>query len=269
MSAYPNRRNSSLFRYGKRPLCHMRALTWTSSTILIYESKNPPSIPTLALVWLVGSIRGSKVIIDWHNLGCSILALKLGYTHPLVKISEWWVFRRCIERVLIWLMQVRGILWSDRVCTPIRDEGHARRAVRKMASSVRRVRPMLTSNSSVCRGRRVVLHDRPPAHFHRASPAEMHEVCCRLHRSTSNIHRSTPAISPSLRDLLENSINLLPPALLRTALDTLHRSPLPGTVVFESYRGYPRGILQSRSPRNTGNARRPPRTPRLQHVVDS
>ena len=48
--------------------------------------KNPPSIPTLALVWLVGWLRGSKIIIDWHNLGYSILALKLGSNHPFVRI---------------------------------------------------------------------------------------------------------------------------------------------------------------------------------------
>ncbi|KAL1703376.1 glycosyltransferase family 33 protein, partial [Schizophyllum commune] len=51
--------------------------------------QNPPSIPTLALAWLVGRIRGSKVIIDWHNLGYSILALKLGESHLYVRISKW------------------------------------------------------------------------------------------------------------------------------------------------------------------------------------
>jgi beta-1,4-mannosyltransferase len=52
------------------------------------RTKNPPSIPTLALVWLVGYLRGSKVIIDWHNLGYSILALKLGENHLLVRIAK-------------------------------------------------------------------------------------------------------------------------------------------------------------------------------------
>lgn len=61
---------------------------------IIIESKNPPSIPTLALVWLVGRIRGSKVIIDWHNLGYSILALKLGDNHPFVIVAKWYVLGR-------------------------------------------------------------------------------------------------------------------------------------------------------------------------------
>lgn len=55
------------------------------------SSQNPPTIPTLALAWLVGRIRGSKIIIDWHNLGYSILALKLGRNHPFVKIATWYV----------------------------------------------------------------------------------------------------------------------------------------------------------------------------------
>ena len=50
--------------------------------------KNPPTIPTLALVQLVGRVRGSKVFIDWHNLGYSILGLKLGSGHLLVRIAK-------------------------------------------------------------------------------------------------------------------------------------------------------------------------------------
>lgn len=57
---------------------------------LAMERKNPPSVPTLALVWVVGVLRGSKIIIDWHNLGYSILALKLGEGNPLVKIAKWY-----------------------------------------------------------------------------------------------------------------------------------------------------------------------------------
>lgn len=59
-------------------------------TSLWLTLKNPPSIPTLAVVWIVGRIRGCKVIIDWHNLGYSILALKLGNDHRLVKIAKWY-----------------------------------------------------------------------------------------------------------------------------------------------------------------------------------
>lgn len=49
--------------------------------------QNPPSIPTLAVATLVCFIRNTQLVIDWHNFGYSILALKLGDSHPLVKIS--------------------------------------------------------------------------------------------------------------------------------------------------------------------------------------
>lgn len=31
------------------------------------------------------------MIIDWHNLGYSILALRLGDSHPFVRIAKWCV----------------------------------------------------------------------------------------------------------------------------------------------------------------------------------
>ena len=50
--------------------------------------QNPPAIPTLAAAWFVCLLRRSKLIIDWHNYGYTILALTLGDKHPLVRISE-------------------------------------------------------------------------------------------------------------------------------------------------------------------------------------
>ena len=52
--------------------------------------QNPPSIPTLAIAQLICFIRNTHLIIDWHNFSHSILALKLGPRHPLVRISEWY-----------------------------------------------------------------------------------------------------------------------------------------------------------------------------------
>ncbi|KAL9592808.1 MAG: hypothetical protein Q9179_006350 [Wetmoreana sp. 5 TL-2023] len=54
--------------------------------------QNPPTIPTLFVALLICFIRNTRLIIDWHNFGYSILALKLGPSHPLVRIS------RLIER---------------------------------------------------------------------------------------------------------------------------------------------------------------------------
>lgn len=50
--------------------------------------QNPPSIPTLGLVYFFSKLSGSKFIIDWHNYGFTILALKNGPKHLLVKICK-------------------------------------------------------------------------------------------------------------------------------------------------------------------------------------
>ncbi|TCD62817.1 mannosyltransferase [Steccherinum ochraceum] len=110
--------------------------------------QNPPSIPTLALVWIVSLIRGSKVIIDWHNLGYSILALKLGDQHFLVKIAKW--FESYFGRVAYAHLFVTNAMHDY--------------LVREWS----------------LKGQKAVLHDRPPSHFHRASPSEMHELSMRL-----------------------------------------------------------------------------------------
>ncbi|PYI20055.1 hypothetical protein BO99DRAFT_481392 [Aspergillus violaceofuscus CBS 115571] len=64
--------------------------------ILAYRTKpakwllvqNPPSIPTLAIATLTSLLRQTSLIIDWHNFGYTILALKLGDAHPLVRLSQ-------------------------------------------------------------------------------------------------------------------------------------------------------------------------------------
>ena len=57
---------------------------------MLSPMQNPPSIPTLAIAQLVCFIRNTQLIVDWHNFGHSILALKLGPNHLLVRISEWY-----------------------------------------------------------------------------------------------------------------------------------------------------------------------------------
>jgi beta-1,4-mannosyltransferase len=69
---------------------------WSLYYVLGYKTKaakwmliqNPPSIPALAIAFFICFIRNTKLIIDWHNFGYSILALKLGESHPLVRISK-------------------------------------------------------------------------------------------------------------------------------------------------------------------------------------
>lgn len=49
--------------------------------------QNPPAIPSLAVCWLYCLIFRSKLIVDWHNFGYSVLSMTVGPQHLLVKIS--------------------------------------------------------------------------------------------------------------------------------------------------------------------------------------
>ncbi|KAL9102543.1 MAG: hypothetical protein Q9163_002322 [Psora crenata] len=69
---------------------------WTLWSMLQFKGRRadwmlvqtPPSIPTLAVALLVCRLRNTRLVIDWHNFGYSILALKLGQGHLLVHVSR-------------------------------------------------------------------------------------------------------------------------------------------------------------------------------------
>ncbi|KAI5120229.1 hypothetical protein M0805_000043 [Coniferiporia weirii] len=128
--------------------------------------QNPPSIPTLALVQLVCKIRGSKLIIDWHNLGYSILALRLGNDHILVKVARKFeqFFGRTADIHLFVTCAMRDHLvkeWD-------------------------------------LRGIKSVLHDRPPSSFKKAEVFETHDLFNKLHTSLS-VDIPDSFLLPSLR----------------------------------------------------------------------
>lgn len=80
---------------------------WTLWIVLAYKTKparwmlvqNPPSIPTLLVARVMCFLRHTHFVIDWHNFGHSILALRLGNKHPLVLISHFyeWFFARTAD----------------------------------------------------------------------------------------------------------------------------------------------------------------------------
>ena len=57
-------------------------------------TQNPPSFPTLAVARAVARLRGTRWIVDWHNFGADMLALRLGPAHPAVRLA------RALERTL-------------------------------------------------------------------------------------------------------------------------------------------------------------------------
>ncbi|KAL9044240.1 MAG: hypothetical protein Q9214_002609 [Letrouitia sp. 1 TL-2023] len=64
------------------------ALGYRTSAAKWMIVQNPPTIPTLFVAQVICFIRNTHLIIDWHNFGYSILSLKLGSNHPLVRFSR-------------------------------------------------------------------------------------------------------------------------------------------------------------------------------------
>lgn len=68
--------------------CLLKAVFYHSIPHVIIV-QNPPSIPTLPILCIFSKLLCSKLIIDWHNYGYSILTLTLGPHHKLVGVSKW------------------------------------------------------------------------------------------------------------------------------------------------------------------------------------
>lgn len=60
--------------------------------------QNPPAFPTLEIARLALRRKGVRFIVDWHNLGYSLLQRRLGRWHPAVRIARWFE-RRHAQRV--------------------------------------------------------------------------------------------------------------------------------------------------------------------------
>jgi beta-1,4-mannosyltransferase len=52
--------------------------------------QNPPAFPTLAISWFSLKTRDVRFVVDWHNLGYTVLALRLGRWHPVVRLARWY-----------------------------------------------------------------------------------------------------------------------------------------------------------------------------------
>ncbi|XP_027796281.1 chitobiosyldiphosphodolichol beta-mannosyltransferase isoform X1 [Marmota flaviventris] len=64
-------------------------LMWREPAAYIFL-QNPPGLPSIAVCWFVGCLCGSKLVIDWHNYGYSIMGLVHGPKHPLVLLAKWY-----------------------------------------------------------------------------------------------------------------------------------------------------------------------------------
>ncbi|OWK55868.1 Chitobiosyldiphosphodolichol beta-mannosyltransferase [Lonchura striata] len=107
-----------LFQYVLKVLVQSVQLLYTllrieqPSYILL---QNPPGLPSIAAAWVAGLWWGSKLIIDWHNYGYTIMSLSHGRSHPLVLIAEWYekLFGRLSDYNLCVTDAMRKDLWVN------------------------------------------------------------------------------------------------------------------------------------------------------------
>jgi beta-1,4-mannosyltransferase len=111
--------------------------------------QNPPAVPTLLVALLVARARSARLVIDWHNFGYAMLALRLPPRHVVVRLA------RCYERAL-------GRCADAHLCVS-----------QAMASE-------LEAHWGIARA--AVLYDRPAARFAPTPPAVRRELLARLQR---------------------------------------------------------------------------------------
>ena len=114
--------------------------------------QNPPCLPALAAAILVSWSNGSKIMIDWHNLGFAMFQDRLGPTHLLV------LFAKLLECVLVSFA-------SYHICVS------------------QAMKHWLLENFRVCA---TVLYDRPPSLFkdRAMSSKDRHQLLLRLGYTT-------------------------------------------------------------------------------------
>jgi beta-1,4-mannosyltransferase len=71
-------------------------------------TQNPPAFPTVAVSWLSLRRKGVRFVVDWHNLGFTVLRQRLGRWNPVVRLARWYE-RRDARRVDANLCVSRGM----------------------------------------------------------------------------------------------------------------------------------------------------------------
>jgi beta-1,4-mannosyltransferase len=70
--------------------------------------QNPPAFPTLAVSWWTLHRKNVRFVVDWHNLGYTVLRQRLGSWNPAVRLARWYE-RRDARRVNANICVSRGM----------------------------------------------------------------------------------------------------------------------------------------------------------------
>lgn len=131
-----------------------------------YLVQTPPALPTLPVVRLVSWLRGARMIIDWHNLGYTLLALSV----PAARRKS-----SLIVRIYKWVEKLSGRRADKHLCV------------------TRSLKIWLKTEWGI---EATVLHDRPPALYQPLAPSERAPVL----RSLAGVQRG---IAPALASVID------------------------------------------------------------------
>jgi beta-1,4-mannosyltransferase len=143
--------------------------------------QNPPALPTMAAAWVAARVRGARLVIDWHNLSHTMLAVRLGEEHRAVR-----ALKRSERR------------WARRA--------DAHLAVSKSLADWLRREWQITAT---------VLYDRPTAMFAKPSLEAANELWQRLSRELNLGVRRIPVVVAPTSWTLDEDFDLLLEALER------------------------------------------------------
>ena len=156
---------------------HRRRLTSSSSSTQV---QNPPSLPVLPLVWLTCKLRRCRMVVDWHNTGSSILAMRLGHRHFAVGSTSHMSHVTRHTSHVTRHTSARAIRSDYTIASSDTSRANATAASASAQRCRRRPKPspalksrpnLILSQSSLQRNWRVppphplVFHDRPPSKF--------------------------------------------------------------------------------------------------------
>lgn len=66
-------------------MCWLLFLLCTVPPYQLVLIQNPPCIPAVVVAWLMSKCNGSRIIVDWHNLGFSMFLTEAGDVRRAVK----------------------------------------------------------------------------------------------------------------------------------------------------------------------------------------
>lgn len=182
--------------------------------------QNPPAVPTLAVAWAVARLRGSRLVIDWHNLSHTVAAIRLGESHRAVTALS-----RSERR------------WARRA------DGHF--AVSTALAA------WLRGNYGISA---TVLYDRPASSFARTVPSAAVALWTRLAKAMSLGGERLPLIVCPTSWTPDEDFDLLLEALERAERQLASESSHPHLAVILTGRGALRESFEARAARRAFKA---------------